>query len=133
MSRRRLPREEIIEFRDRHYPKGASSALLAEKTWPVLITDEDKHHLAWVAWVRHVAETVSQKDRQGLPMSIPTNDTDAGGRIFAPLRYASYQQVFDYFEECVKAVRHDLDALRILWDYMDERWGQAPPMPELRR
>jgi hypothetical protein len=127
-KRRPLPsREEILAYRDEHFPKGASDNVLAEATWTPMLHDLGKHHLAWAGWVQYIARCVSSKDSQGLPISIPINETDAGGRIKAPRQYANYQQCFDYYEELIKGLEHDVDAAMLWRGYMNERFGQAPP------
>jgi len=93
-------------------------------------TDEEQHNMAFAAAKRQCQQVLHRKDATGLPVAGPTQKRDNGSRRWRQISLWDYDDAtYNLGMRLQQAVDRDWQTVIALHNYIQERYGQAPPIP----
>ena len=98
----------------------------AEGVW----SEEEQHNMAFAAARRECHQALRQKGPTGLPLAGPTQKLDEDKRSWVQLDMWDYDDAtYNLGMRITQAIDRDWTAVLALYNYIQERYGQAPPIP----
>lgn len=97
-----------------------------------LWTDEEQHNMAFAAARRECHQALRSKDAAGLPMAGPTQklDDDGSGAQWRQITLWDYEDAtYNLGMRIQQVIDRDWPVIVALYLYIQERYGQAPPIP----
>lgn len=110
-----------------------SSLRLAQKCIEAGIFEEYELNNATVRWAQTVVrDALREKLAEGIPYAAPTAKKDASGNpIWLQYRLWDYDDAAFILRERCEALMGDYKPIVALRDYIIERWGTAPEIPQI--
>lgn len=94
-------------------------------------TEEERHNMAFKAAKRECHQVLSRKGPTGLPVAGPTPKHDNGSKRWRQISLWDYADAEYNLGMRLKQVTKDYQVIEALYNYMQERYGAAPPIPRL--
>jgi hypothetical protein len=94
-------------------------------------TDEEQGNMVFAAAQRECHRVLSMKTATGLPVAGSTQKRDNGNRRWRQLQLWDYDDALYNLKLRVKqTIKRDWKTVEILHAYIEERYGQAPTLPQ---
>jgi hypothetical protein len=130
MPKRLTRKDAILEVYRRH---GGSMSVrhLAQLCWDEGVWDESaRRHMAFAAAKREVQTALQAKDGQGLPLAGPSMRLEGRARVWVQLELWDRETAVYNLGMRLRGIDKDYATAIAIHEYIDKRWGNAPPIPE---
>ena len=113
------------------YGGSLSIRRLARYCWDEGVwTPDEQRWMAFATAKRECQQALSRKGATGLPLAGPTPSRDNGSRVWRQLDLWDYEDAtFNLGMRIKQVVVKDWSTIVALVNYMQARYGQAPPIP----
>jgi len=114
------------------YNGDLSLARLTHYCWEEGVwTAEEQHNMAFATATRECQRVLNQKGVTGLPVAGPTKKYDNGDRRWRQLSLWDYDDaIYNLGMRLRQTVERDWQTIIVLHTYIQERYGQAPAIPQ---
>lgn len=127
-----MRQESIIEIFEAN-GCSISTLRLAQKCIDAGVFDAVELNNASVRWAQTVVrDCLRAKLANGIPYAAATRSTDAqGNRLWKQYSLWEYDDAVDILRERCEQITNDYKPIVALREYIVERWGTAPEIPQL--
>lgn len=93
-------------------------------------TEEEWSAMAFDGAKKQVRDAVKVKMANGLPFAVPTRQREDKSPVWCQLNLLDYDDARFYLYSLIQGVTKDVKQIEAFQQYMEDRWGEAPPIPE---